>query len=298
MTLGNDDTMVSRRRVLAVGAGLTGAAFVPRSHAEAEPLARSTQQLLALEESISEKLFGADGLARPVPDTPTPSNLARGLDRTMVLGGGGEYYLAWYCGFFRGLLEQGIDPAAQADMVLGTSAGAYVGSALTSGHFAHLCEELDFFGEFPQRFAQLAPVSTANASQQRARQINFGVTSGDPDAIRAIGHAALAADNTVNGDAVSRLAWMLTEDSRTDWPPATMYTTANDCYTGERLVVGQKVARRNGIALANATAASSSLPGVIGPTWSGNGSAWTAVSPKPGPTPTSSPDRVERLSLR
>jgi len=43
-------------------------------------------------------------------------------------------------------------------------------------------------------------------------------------------------------------------------------STANDRYTGERLVVGQSVAKRHGIGLAHATAASSSLPGVFGPT--------------------------------
>ena len=53
---------------------------------------------------------------------------------------------------------------------------------------------------------------------------------------------------------------------RTNWPVAKLYTTANDCYTGERLIVGQTVAQKNGIPLAHATAASSSLPGVIGPT--------------------------------
>ena len=45
-----------------------------------------------------------------------------------------------------------------------------------------------------------------------------------------------------------------------------MYTTANDCYSGERLIVGRAVARRNIIPLAHAVGASSSLPGVIGPT--------------------------------
>jgi NTE family protein len=45
-----------------------------------------------------------------------------------------------------------------------------------------------------------------------------------------------------------------------------MFTTANDCYTGERLVVHQDVARKNGIPLAHAAGASSSLPGIIGPT--------------------------------
>ena len=45
-----------------------------------------------------------------------------------------------------------------------------------------------------------------------------------------------------------------------------MYTTANDCYTGDRLIIGKTVADRNGVPLAHAAAASSSLPGVIGPT--------------------------------
>jgi NTE family protein len=92
------------------------------------------------------------------------------------------------------------------------------------------------------------------------------VKNGDPETIRAIGHAALAADNHVNGDAVERLAWLLTGDSRTGWPTPKMFTTANDCYTGERLVVHQDVAKANGIPLAHAAGASSSLPGIIGPT--------------------------------
>jgi NTE family protein len=65
---------------------------------------------------------------------------------------------------------------------------------------------------------------------------------------------------------VDRLVGLLTGDSTTDWPVAKMYTTANDCYTGERLIVGQAVARKNGIPLAHAAGASSSLPGVMGPT--------------------------------
>ena len=255
---------VSRRNALGLGAAtMTAALSTSLGAAHADTPGERVEDLAA---SISRRLFDGDGMARPIPDSPSPSNLAAGLSRALVLGGGGEYYVAWYCGFFHGLLEMGVDPAGQADMVVGTSAGAYVGSSMTSGQFQHLREQFDFFGEFPDKFAALAPVSTANASQQRARELNFAVKNGDPATIRAIGHAALAADNTVNGDAVERLAWMLTDDSRTDWPPAKMYTTANDCYTGERLVVGQDVARRNAISLTDATAASSSLPGVIGPT--------------------------------
>ena len=219
----------------------------------------------AMAASISDKLFADDGLARRIPDTPMVSNLANGLDRTLVLGGGGEYYLAWYCGFFHGLLENGVDLSA-ADMVVGTSAGAYAGSSLTSGEFQRLRRAFEFFGHFPKLFARLAPVTAPNISQRRAQEINFSVKDGSPQSIRAIGHAALAADNRVNGSTAERLAAFLTGDSKTDWPVAKMYTTANDCYTGERLVIGQEGARRNNIPLAHAAAASSSLPGVIGPT--------------------------------
>ena len=45
-----------------------------------------------------------------------------------------------------------------------------------------------------------------------------------------------------------------------------MYTTGIDCYTGERIVVSQQTARKNIIPLAHGAAASSSLPGVAGPT--------------------------------
>ena len=254
----------NRRNFLSLSAGLSAAAVTP-SLAGAEAVCPGPSEQEALAASISAKLFSGDGLARPAPMTPVVSDLAVGLDRTLVLGGGGEYYVAWYCGFFHGLLELGVDPNV-AEMVVGTSAGAYAGSSLTSGHFLRMRKEFDFFGAFPGLFAKMAPVASPNASQKRAQEINFGVKDGGPASIRSIGHAALAADNKLNGDSVDRLAWLLTGDSRTDWPVAKMFTTANDCYTGERLVVGQAVARRNGIPLAHAAAASSSLPGVIGPT--------------------------------
>lgn len=255
---------MKRRELLKVSA-LLPAAIGAGGVSTAVAQVPDSTYLADLTQRTTHSLFGADGLVVPLPTTPAPSPFARGLDRTLVLGGGGEYYVAWYCGFFHGLLARGVDPGV-AEMVVGTSAGAYAGSALTSGHFDRLRREFEFFGEFPKLFAKLAPVAAPNASQKRAQQINFGVKNGDPDSIRAIGHAALAADNRLNGNGIERLAWLLTGDSRTDWPVAKMFTTANDCFTGERLVVHQRVAKANGIPLAHAAAASSSLPGVMGPT--------------------------------
>jgi NTE family protein len=253
----------TRRDMIGAAATLPASSIISSSVTAKDA---TCSQAEALSESISTKLFGEDGLARPVPKSPTKSDLASDLDRTLVLGGGGEYYVAWYCGFFHGLMEQGVDPSKQAELVVGTSAGAYIGSSLTSGHFQRLRTEFEFFGYFPSLFAKLAPVASANASQKRAQEINYRVRDGDAASIRAIGHAALASDNRVNGSAVERVAWLLTGDSRTGWPSAKMITTANDCFTGERLIVHKTVADKNGIPLAHAAAASSSLPGVIGPT--------------------------------
>lgn len=253
-----------KRRELLKASALLPATVAAGGISTAAAQGADTAFLAELTQRANTSLFGADGLAVPLPTTPTPSPFARGLDRTLVLGGGGEYYVAWYCGFFHGLMDRGVNPGV-AEMIVGTSAGAYAGSALASGHFDRLRREFDFFGEFPKLFAKLAPVTAPNASQKRAQQINFGVKNGEPDTIRAIGHAALAADNHLNGSGVERLAWLLTGDSKTDWPVARMFTTANDCFTGERLVIHQRVAKANGIPLANAAAASSSLPGVMGP---------------------------------
>lgn len=53
--------------------------------------------------------------------------------RTVVLGGGGITGIAWEIGVLTGLLNQGINLAA-ADMIIGTSAGSFVGAALASGY--------------------------------------------------------------------------------------------------------------------------------------------------------------------
>lgn len=215
---------------------------------------------------ISQKLFADDGLAIPIATKPMVSKFTKGVDRAMVLGGGGEYYIAWYCGFFHGLIEAGLDMAQLPEMVVGTSAGAYMGSSLLSGEFSRLRTEFDFFGKFPEIFAKIAPLSNPNLSQLRADKINMSAVDGSIETRRVIGAAALAADNKVNGHKVEGLAALLTGDSKKDWPTARMFTTGIDCYTGERLVVSQASARKNHIPLAHGAAASSSLPGIAGPT--------------------------------
>lgn len=227
---------------------------------------KADQGFQAKADAISKRIYANDGMVIPIATKPTVSKLAKGLDRTLVLGGGGEYYLAWYCGFFHGLFEAGLKMDQLPEMVVGTSAGSYIGSSLLSGHFQRLRTEFDFFGKFPEIFAKMVPLTNPNLSQARANAINMAATDGSVETLQVIGRAALAADNHVSGDKAERAAALLTDDSKTGWPTSRMYTTGIDCYTGERLIIGQEVAKKNNIALAHGAAASSSLPGIIGPT--------------------------------
>ena len=52
--------------------------------------------------------------------------------RAVVLGGGGPVGIAWETGLLAGFAEGGID-LAQADFILGTSAGSFVGAQLAMG---------------------------------------------------------------------------------------------------------------------------------------------------------------------
>jgi NTE family protein len=60
-------------------------------------------------------------------------NNTNGETRAVVLGGGGITGIAWEIGLLASLLDQDIN-LATADMILGTSAGSFVGAALASGY--------------------------------------------------------------------------------------------------------------------------------------------------------------------
>src|SRR5580692_8898736 len=59
------------------------------------------------------------------------SSMAETTGSAIVLGGGGVTGIAWEIGVLAGLLDAGVDLGA--DAVLGTSAGAFVGTALAAG---------------------------------------------------------------------------------------------------------------------------------------------------------------------
>ncbi len=234
---------------LAAGAGhaVAGAEMDPRAGRQDLPVLQQATPVPGLD----------DGLAHPIPYTPP---LGSGKERALVLGGGGVYLLSFYVGYFTTLLKHGVD-LSQADIIVGTSAGSLGGAILASGMLAGAAQELDALGTFPFLFGKLLPGGEPNASQVRAKQITIDATDAKPETIQAIGRAAMAARNPDGPfqyeNSVEQVIGI------TDWPSTGLYTTAVDCYSGERIIVTHE----DGVPINVACGASSSLPGGTGPTW-------------------------------
>ena len=236
--------MLERREFLVAGAA---AALTPII-AGAAP---------ALADTAADAAGWDDGLAHPIPYQP---KLGAGLARGLVLGGGGAYLSAWMVGYFHALKQNGVD-LAEADIAVGTSAGSILGASLLGGQLWRLAGELDILGDFPKLFALLIPTLAPDVSQSRARHIADAATTADPATIQAIGRAAMAARNPAGSEAYRKTVRRLIGETK--WPSPKLHTTANDCYTGERLVVSAAA----DIDINDACGASSSLPGSMGPTW-------------------------------
>jgi NTE family protein len=236
---------INRRGLLLASSGVVMAASLPASQAEA-----------AKQKGVSAAGWN-DGLAHPIPYRPS---LGSGKERGLVLGGGGTYLLSWMVGYSHALKSKGVD-LALSDIVVGTSAGSLMGAVLLSGRLWRLRAEFDLLAEFPKLFAELMPQIAPNASQVRAAKMSVDARNARPETIRGIGHAAMAARNPDNMTSYPKAVERFLGE--TAWPSPKLYTTANDCYTGERLVVSHE----DNIPINVACAASSSLPGGMGPTF-------------------------------
>lgn len=180
-----------------------------------------------------------------------------GTDRGLSLGGGGLFFVAWQVAYLQTLANLGIR-FNTADRVIGTSAGSLVASALTAGKLRRLHSEVSLLARAPALVSALAPASALTPSQNRALELFIAATDAEPETVRAIGHAALAAI-TPRADATRRnIALVLGPGG---WPSDSLHITCVDAYTGERCVVTAATATTP----ARAAAASSAVPGIFAP---------------------------------
>lgn len=253
-------TQSTRRNFLKTSvAGVAAVAGTQAFSQEVGPSKKTIAEVEALvaRGDIESTAKWNDGLVHPAP---FKNPYAQGKDRGLVLGGGGTPLIAWYAGYATALKKNGVD-LSKADVVVGTSAGSIFGAMLAAGHLWRLADEIDLFADFPKMLVEMMPAVQFNPSQIRAQQAELSVRDGSYAAIQKIGKAAMASSNP-DGTAkhYKVIEKLLTS---TAWPSDAVFTTAVDCFTGQRIVVS----RANNVPINVACAASSSAPGQVGPTF-------------------------------
>ncbi len=195
----------------------------------------------------------SDRLARPID---YGARRGAGSDRALVLGGGGIFFIAWQAGYLDGLRKRGVD-VGNAEIVVGTSAGAVVASVLAAGRLGSFCREV---GMLARLNGVRDPIANLRPSQQRALKLFSEAEEASPETLRRIGFAALAAKGESASALRARMRLVLGLRSG-KWPGPALNIVTVDAYTAERLVVTGSA----GVSVAKAVAASASVPGLFEP---------------------------------
>jgi NTE family protein len=176
------------------------------------------------------------------------------MTRALVLGGGGVTGVAWEVGVLCGLRAAGV-PIADADLVVGTSAGAVVGAQLTGG--VDLDRVLRAQDE-PPGAAMARPVEL-DWEAMGALWMQLAQTATSPEDLRAkLGARALAAETAPEGEGIEVIVSRLPVKQ---WPERPLLVTAVDVATGALVVFD----RDAGVPLTLAVAASCAVPMVWAP---------------------------------
>jgi NTE family protein len=176
----------------------------------------------------------------------------------LVLHGGGSAGNAWEIGVLAGLFDGGLD-VTDADLIVGTSAGATATAQITSAALGDLFAttvtplQAPPAGVAASAGARL-PAGAVAGLMARTGQI-IAASSDAADMRRRLGVAALELDAASDGTYSAQ--WRATVAARlpgADWPEHNIRITAVDARTGEGVVFD----RRSGVDLVDAVAASTS----------------------------------------
>lgn len=172
------------------------------------------------------------------------------FDRALVLGPGSHVGTAWMAGLAYGLRRDGVE-LGEADLIVGTSAGAIVAALLATG-------------QDPGRLATSArqPAHRLKVDPSRMGEVFavLGDRSLEPgEARRRVGRLALDSTDLLAEEAlIAGRAALIGADA---WPERRLLITAVDATTGEPVVWD----RDSGVPLVHAVAASSAFPGAAPP---------------------------------
>ncbi|NVI87038.1 patatin-like phospholipase family protein [Actinomadura sp. BRA 177] len=167
----------------------------------------------------------------------------------LVLGPGGPVGTAWLLGLAAGLREAGSD-LADADLIVGTSAGAIAGAAIRTGR------DLTELAELPPPSEPRPPADLSVMG--RAFELGADPDLGPDEVRRRIGRLALEAGALPEERHRASMRFLVGTD---EWPSGRLLVTGVDVATGEPVVWDAS----SGVPLSAAVAASSSAPGFAEP---------------------------------
>lgn len=176
------------------------------------------------------------------------------MTRAVVLGGGGTVGIAWLTGLIYGMAAGGA-VITDADMFLGTSAGATVAAQITSG--TTLSDLFSRQINTQHQNLELVPLTPLEDILTRVGEL--AVKHPEPAQLRrAIGRMALMAYTVSEADRRAVIARRLPNHH---WPVVPLYLVAVRADTGETAIFGQG----SGVGLVDAVAASCAVPGIWPP---------------------------------
>jgi NTE family protein len=178
----------------------------------------------------------------------------------VILGGGGVTGIGWQLGLLAGLNALGVD-LNQADVLIGTSAGAFAAVELSCG--------LPIFERYQRQLEAPADEIAATMPPEVRADWAAAIRDGYPDPAamaRGLGRLALS-HQAISLEA--RLGVVRARLPLTDWPERPLFMTAIDAETGELVLLS----RDSGLTLTEAAAASGAVPGVWPPVPAG-GRIW------------------------
>ncbi|WP_285725536.1 patatin-like phospholipase family protein [Psychromicrobium xiongbiense] len=198
------------------------------------------------------------------------SSHSHSSDRALVLAGAGAAGNAWQLGLIAGLADAGVD-LTEAELIVGTSAGATVAAQITSG-----TQPADLYAAILAAGSQQPQPPRAGSAGSLRRpgptlngqsylEWSDGIIAASEDAAamrRAMGSAALERDTSDGADAARWRTVVEARLPRHEWPEQRVLIAAVDARTGEPVVF----ARHSGIDLVDAVAASTSA---MTPYWIG-----------------------------
>jgi NTE family protein len=185
------------------------------------------------------------------------------MTRALVLGGGGPVGIAWETGLLAGLAEGGVN-LAEADLIIGTSAGSAVGAQLAMGRqpqqmYAALSADAGNTRPGPTR-QNTGEGGAAPNLMPLMELMQKAAAGGNAEEIRReIGAFALNAKTMSEEDFIATFGRMLA--SADSWPSRQYICTAVDALTG----AFQPWTNESGVPLSRAVASSCSVPGIYPP---------------------------------